>query len=653
MKLPGSSLRRLGVFGVACLLIVLADATARAQGQALTVGTGCQYADIQTAIDNAASGDTIRIEGTSFAGISLSISGKSLDIRGGYQPGCAVQGGSPTLLLGNNNGGQRVITFNNGAGRSVQLTNFHIRNGQSAQGGGLRIAGGYAVTLSRVQVSNNTAGDGGGVFVSGASLIVRDGSQIHTNSVAGQGGGLFAEAGGRVVLGLSTGVHHNDATDGGGIALFSGSTLAGQGTSIAHNNATGLGGGIYNESGIIQLSGANPNTAVSRNTAAEGGGLYDRSGNILLLSSAPHPDHLLVNNNTAANSGGGLYLANGTAPDVRGNVQIGFNTANSAGGLFQQDGDGRFQGDRSAWPRIVNNVAATHSAGGARLNQVDDTSPRLPGPYFDYVEIAGNRALGTFGQGGGAYARQSDLRLSAVVFANNRATFSGGGLVVNDSTVHISGTTGGRCRQELLPADRYCTEFVDNEVQQPGGGGGALYIDDLSTATIDHVAIMSNNAVEIGAAIWSWGDTVVANSRITDNGGPSIVAIFDGDLQLASTTIANNDGTSVLNLAQLDLQNSIVWGNAEGILGGGQLSDNGCNISQNGAGGSNINPQFVITVDGAYHLGDNSPAVDACESGPGTDLDGNTRPQGDNYDMGAFERVVAGEWVIFLPAVAQ
>jgi parallel beta-helix repeat protein len=50
-------------------------------------------------------------------------------------------------------------------------------------------------------------------------------------------------------------------------------------------------------------------------------------------------------------------------------------------------------------------------------------------------------------------------------------------------------------------------------------------------------------------------------------------------------------------------------------------------------------PLFVDAANADFHLTGNSPAIDAGSTAgaPGTDYDGNTRPQGAGYDIGAFE----------------
>jgi hypothetical protein len=54
-------------------------------------------------------------------------------------------------------------------------------------------------------------------------------------------------------------------------------------------------------------------------------------------------------------------------------------------------------------------------------------------------------------------------------------------------------------------------------------------------------------------------------------------------------------------------------------------------------GNISLNPGFITTPRGDYHLAPASPAVDVCAAGGSPDLDDVARPKGVRYDMGAFE----------------
>jgi hypothetical protein len=114
------------------------------------------------------------------------------------------------------------------------------------------------------------------------------------------------------------------------------------------------------------------------------------------------------------------------------------------------------------------------------------------------------------------------------------------------------------------------------------------------------------------------------------------------------TTFAGNEWAIDIddNGAVVNAGNNIIWGNGFGVESAIALAA-GCSIAQNGVGGIVADPLFHSKGRGDYRLQAGSPAVDACNIGADRDLDGVARPQGADYDMGAFE---LGPPLVLLPA---
>lgn len=51
----------------------------------------------------------------------------------------------------------------------------------------------------------------------------------------------------------------------------------------------------------------------------------------------------------------------------------------------------------------------------------------------------------------------------------------------------------------------------------------------------------------------------------------------------------------------------------------------------------NVDPRFVDSGARDYHLGANSPARDVVDVGPAADFEGDARPIGPRFDLGADE----------------
>jgi hypothetical protein len=51
----------------------------------------------------------------------------------------------------------------------------------------------------------------------------------------------------------------------------------------------------------------------------------------------------------------------------------------------------------------------------------------------------------------------------------------------------------------------------------------------------------------------------------------------------------------------------------------------------------NVDPKFVDAPNRDYHIAPTSPARDAVDTGPSTDFEGDPRPRGAKFDIGADE----------------
>jgi hypothetical protein len=165
------------------------------------------------------------------------------------------------------------------------------------------------------------------------------------------------------------------------------------------------------------------------------------------------------------------------------------------------------------------------------------------------------------------------------------------------------------------------------------GGGATLKID---AAVIDEgwtTGIV--NTSQLGGTV---DITNLVVARTTD------LAI---DLPFATGTIAfatiADSGTdsgsgprAVRCGSAITVRSSIVW--APGTAARVPLE--GCNVATTIAGptavpgASNADPQFV---DSAYHISASSPARDAVDTGPNMDFEGDARPKGARFDIGADE----------------
>jgi hypothetical protein len=206
-------------------------------------------------------------------------------------------------------------------------------------------------------------------------------------------------------------------------------------------------------------------------------------------------------------------------------------------------------------------------------------------------------------------------------------------------------------------------------------GGGGIFASSSSEAQVVLRAINNlivNNSANDGAGIYAMAQdsaslsAMLINNTITDNS-----ADFGGGI------VAYSDTDGHVNI---DVWNTILWGNTASSSGDDiymiganttvrtYFSDIGVAMNDGGDPGtytedSNINtdPIFVNPIIGNYHLNPDSPCRDAAtptQAVPEDDFEGQARPQGGDYDMGADEyamtftkvKVLAFNGGEFLPA---
>ncbi|HEX4352737.1 MAG TPA: choice-of-anchor Q domain-containing protein [Polyangiales bacterium] len=199
-----------------------------------------------------------------------------------------------------------------------------------------------------------------------------------------------------------------------------------------------------------------------------------------------------------------------------------------------------------------------------------------------------------------------------------------------------------------------------NQVTVSGGGGIGVAADGGTlTASRSTVAHNSGGGVSLSGAAFA-----LTNNMIVNNGGNSS-ALGGVDIesitttathQLAFNTITANQGPNNVDTGVLcgsvvtvpiALDSDIIYGN---LVGGSAVQFGGnanctatySDIGPDGTGsGTNINadPGFVNATQGNYHLAAGSPCIDAADPAATLtiDIDGDTRPQGSGFDIGADE----------------
>lgn len=490
----------------------------------------------------------------------------------------------------------RVLTSKN---TSLTLENLKITGGKVNNSGGIYIISGN-LTLKKCAVTKNESSDGGGgIQFDGEKLIVED-SEISGNN--GDPGGIWVMEDSAQTKIKNSNIKNNVArSGGGGLKLAGESTI--EGCDISGNKAEsstgGVGGGLILS--IDNKSCKIINSVISNNTVGEsGGGIYMFDGTLELGSGAVigeklDPDVTENDISKVATStdfgnkstdtsysrvGAGLYVLYGTVNMSEG-AYICKNYTSSYGGGVYVSPEGKFNmsGGVIGWN-------FSRMGGGIIADGADDDSSN-----YSVLNISGKAKIcynkagftsvqGCTGRGAGIFAC-GDLNISgnAEIFGNY-AEKSGAGIHSEKKLV----MTGGSAH--------------DNEA---GTDGAGIYIYS-GKAELSSCTIKANNAGGNGGAIYANNE----NSRITvkigeENSSDDDVLIEKNSANRGGAFYGANNADFVMNVGKVSENYStginpgdgggamFIWGGDSNYstftMNGGVISGN---MAKNGGAGGAV-----------------------------------------------------------------
>ncbi len=587
------------------------------------VGNNCADLDfapcatLQHAVDQAVTGDEIRVASGQYTDIHVSggmtqvlYLNETLTLRGGYNandwdeaPDPVVR---PTVL---DAGGQGRVLYVTGAVTPIVegLVLQHGAADDGEDGGGVYIDTDAQPTLRANVIYSNTATSGGGVYYAGSASPLLERNTLD----------------------------HNSATSGAGIYLGDGNARIWNNV-LYRNVASGVAGAIY-------VGGNAPtlwNNTILSNTAVVGGGLYMASSapvlsntivvdndeyGIYLLggSGTPTMDYNNVWQNTPANYGGGLTAGThsisqdplfvspttydlhvaGSSPcidnadpnttltiDRDGNLRpllVGYDMGAYEYGLLngkRVDQPTATPGSEIEYTIVISNVADT------TWNNTVVVSDTLS-PYVDYVagSLSYSAGSGQYDSGTRTVEWSGTLEAHQEVYIVFRAriadSVAAGVLISNVAYVNGEPTDPAETTVDFLAGTRYVTPTgsdIDNNcllpaqpcatvqwaVDQSVAGdqvwlAAGTYSDALSAGQV--VSISRSIALIGGHSAVDWSYDPLVNATILDGNGTTGVRVDDA-VTLIGLHLTDTSTAVAVDGGGLTLEQSWLYGNVDGVV---------------------------------------------------------------------------------------
>ncbi len=404
----------------------------------------------------------------------------------------------------------------------------------------------------------------------------------------------------------------------------------------------------------------------------------------------------------------GLRITGGDALGLGGSLPGGHD--NSGGGVYVYQATVAISGSH-----IYSNTTGDKGSGWAEYE--GGYGGGLYAAYGDDLFLSGNMiysntAIGYVGCGAGLIVQSSDrvTIIDNTVFGNQGVlspsgfAVCGGGIVVDPNA---AGCTDATVRRNVISDNQAAGPWggividcdgstvsdnvISNNRAAYWGGGLAIYSSNNVTASNN---VIVGNSVSVGYEREGGGvyihesggivlvNSVVADNRLTDGGLGAGIHVRASQCDVRHTTIAGNSGGdgsgiyvyghSSIGYSTVALTNTILVSHTVGITGtAGNTatleatlwgSGDWANGTDWGGAGTVLigahnywgDPAFIDPGAGDYHIGPGSAAVDAgVDAGVSYDIDGDPRPVGGGYDIGADERREPGTLSVYLPVVLK
>lgn len=510
------------VLGAAALSVGGMTAPAAAAVDSCVGGPGC-HSSLQSAIDTAQPGATIRIAAGTYAG-GVRIA-KSLRLVGAGSGRTVIRGGGPVVTIDTTSSTRPTVVISD---LTVTGGVAHGTDGVDAFGGGILISPGASGAI--------------GATVTLRNVVVSDNKTVPT-AVSPSPSGVKCPDGDCPYAG----------SRGGGIASFG--TLTIERSVVTRNGAVGrasdaAGGGIYAANGALTVQSS---AVIDNKDAPVGIGRFAEAGGIFTSATATTIQGSVVSGNSSelvtswpmrpqgelldmAAMGGGIHIADGGAATIEdtkivGNSILADDPAGEiyafGSGILVDDGS-RLQISRTSISRnrLVVRTATSEDVGPSGAAAEIDTSGTL-----NDVQITDNTSTVSTIDGqvqvAGAVATYPDnpkgLVLTRVVVRDNSAVARSrtgsarafGGGILNNAAMDLRSVT--------IQGNKAAAYAPDASAQGGGIFNGPLLVDQGIELTISDSTITGNAAVTSaggsaqGGGVYTTAPLTASGTRIARN----------------------------------------------------------------------------------------------------------------------------------------
>lgn len=449
-------------------------------------------------------------------------------------------------------------------------------------------------------------------------------------TIEGEGSAITVTVDGFFITGGDAAGEARHPRDGGGVGSWNANLTLQRSVitdNVAARTSSGFGGGVYVDGGSVVIS----NTQVVSNQA--GTSPIGYGGGIALHDTSGQVNDNLVQGNTGGAAGtgygGGMNIEQCNDLVVTGNVirdnTAAFSGSGYGGGIYVQQSTALTLTDNTLY---ANTGSVSHGGYGGGVNV-----------YASHAFVSGNTlrenvsSRATHGYGGGMLVTESEVALDHNWVVSNTASLSqavgmgsGGGL---SFYTRVTATLSG--------------DVVLSNTSSPGGNGNGIHVGSHVLLTATNIVVAKNHSSGPGGAV-----------ALLPGALPSVMT-------LVNSTVASNTHAGIWcsGSPTVTLVNLILWGNEDDVactpVGYDDLSYSDVEDADGGTGVIHQDPLFVDAANNDFHLQIDSPCIDVAADPvtypwvPGEDWDGDLRPGGSGYDIGADEF-----WArVYLPLVLR